>query len=142
MTLSLIQCQLVRFDQRSTYSFSSHLKQKQFLKLDRFFRTDEYMNTLSVGIRLIKFSKKKLIESLEICPKTFSVHLSPPQSFPQTYESDQYYYQGPPRPPEAYTNQPPHQGYYSGPSATSYSWDDPMTYGDPPKQPGGSHIFY
>lgn len=60
------------------------------------------------------------------------------QSYPQTYGGDNFY-QGPPRPPEAYLTQPPYQGCYSGPSGPTFLWDGPKTHGSAPKQPGGAH---
>lgn len=62
--------------------------------------------------------------------KTFS------QSYPQTYGGD-HFYQGPPRPPEAYVTQPPYQGCYSGQSGATFSWDGPKTHGNTSKPPGG-----
>lgn len=63
------------------------------------------------------------------------------QSYPQTYGGD-YFYQGPPRPPEAYLTQPPYQGCDSGQSGATFSWDGHKTHGSTSKQPGGAHMFY
>lgn len=65
------------------------------------------------------------------------------QVFPQTFEGQYPYYQGPPGPPgpqgptEPYLTQAPYQGsYYSGPHSATVPWEGLKTYGDTTKQPG------
>lgn len=80
--------------------------------------------------------------SVSICLWWFNVTCQF-QVFPQTFEGQYPYYQGPPGPPwpqgptEPYLTQAPYQGSYSsGPPSATTPWEGLKTYGDTTKQPG------
>lgn len=87
-------------------------------------------------------SKAKIHLTVLICLCWFNLTCQF-QVFPQTFEGQYPYYQGPPGPPgpqgpaEPYLTQAPYQGsYYSGPPSATVPWEGLKTYGDTTKQPG------